>query len=220
MEFLEIYLQGLLLISTLMSLLWIASVLKSDASIVDPFWSLGFVLSAGFYLLRSGDPEPRKILLLVLVAAWGLPLSLYLFRRNRGKGEDYRYRNFRRKYGEKRYWWISFFQVFMLQGILMWLISAPLLGAMFYTRDSRLNLLDLAALLVLIVGFSFEAGGDYQLARFKANPANRGKVLDSGFWKYTRHPNYFGDSAAWWGYGLFAIAARAWPAAPGSLLMK
>ena len=219
MGFFEIYIQGFLVVMVMMSILWIISVIKTDASIVDPFWSLGFILAAAFYLVRTGGTESRQNLLFVLVLIWGLRLSLFLLRRNWGKGEDYRYQDFRKRFGEQRYWWFSFFQVFLLQGFLQWLISAPLLGAMYYSRDNSLNLLDLLALSVWIIGFSFEAGGDYQLARFKADPANRGKVLSSGFWRYTRHPNYFGDSAVWWAYGLFAIAAGAWLTAAGSVLM-
>lgn len=219
MSFFEIYLQGLLLILALMTSLWIASLFTRNAGIVDPFWSLGFIMSASFYLLRSGDAETRKLIVLALVVTWGARLSFHLFRRNMGKGEDFRYREFRTRFGEHRYWWVSFFQVFLLQGFLMWLISAPLLGVMFHTGDSSLTLFDAAALLTWLVGFTFEAGGDRQLARFKSNPANKGKVLDTGFWKYTRHPNYFGDSAVWWGFGLFAIAAGSPVTALGSVLM-
>ena len=202
-----------------MTILWIVSVLIRNVSIVDLFWSIGFILTAVFYYLRTEGFEPRKTLLLGLVSIWGLRLSVYLFWRNFGKGEDFRYREFRKKYGENRYWWISFFQTFLLQGLLMWLISLPLLGAQFGGQDKPLNILDFAGILFWLIGFSFEAGGDFQLALFKADPANKGKVMDKGFWRYTRHPNYFGDASVWWGYGLICIASGSYVPAIGSLIM-
>ena len=208
-----------MVIIAFMSLLWIISVILKNASIVDLFWGFGFVLSSGYFFMSTEGFSPRKIILMILVFIWGMRLSLYLTWRNYGKGEDFRYREFRKKYGEKRYWWISFFQVFILQGILMWLISAPLLGAQYYGGEKSLNILDIAGIALWITGFMFEAGGDYQLAVFKANPSNKGKVMDSGFWRYTRHPNYFGDSAVWWGYGLICLAAGSYLPLLGSVLM-
>lgn len=218
MDFLEIYLWAFPVIMIMMTLVWIASVILKNASIVDPFWGLGFILAGWYYFAVTSDNNIRDYILAILVTIWGMRLSIYLFWRNYGKGEDYRYREFRQKYGPKRYWWVSFFQVYLLQGFLMWLVSAPLLGAMYY-GESGLNALDYSAIAVWIIGFTFEAGGDYQLARFKQKPENKGKVLQSGFWKYTRHPNYFGDSAVWWGYGLFAIAAGSYITPLGSVLM-
>ncbi len=173
MTFLEIYFWVFPVIMVLMTLLWVVSVARKNASIVDPFWGLGFVAVSFFYLSQSGGFETRKIIVMTLVWVWGLRLFVHLFLRNWGKGEDFRYRQFRKKYGEHRYWWVSFFQVFLLQGILMWLISAPLLGAIYSTGDNSLNLLDGVALLLWLIGFTFEAGGDYQLARFKSNPEYR-----------------------------------------------
>jgi steroid 5-alpha reductase family enzyme len=219
MTFFQVYFQALLLIIGLMSVLWIVSVIIKNVSIVDLFWGFGFVLTNVFYFISTYGSGPRKIILLILVSVWGLRLSGYLARRNLGKGEDYRYKQFRSKYGEKRYWWISFFQTFLLQGILMWLISVPLLGAQYFGPDKGLGILDYAGIALWITGFIFESGGDYQLARFKTNPSNKGKVLSSGLWHYTRHPNYFGDSAIWWGYGLFCLAAGSLLPILGSLLM-
>ena len=220
MKFLEIYLLGLAVIMAMMATLWLVSIFIKNVSIVDLFWGLGFVLSASLYFSFAEGFELRKIILLILVSIWGLRLSLYLAWRNLGKGEDFRYREFRKKYGENRYWWISFFQTFLLQGILMWLISAPLLGAQFSNSNNSLNWLDYLGISVWVVGFTFEAGGDYQLAKFKTMAANKRKVLDTGFWKYTRHPNYFGDSAVWWGYGLICIASGSYWPALGSVLMS
>jgi steroid 5-alpha reductase family enzyme len=219
MSFLHIYLQALLVIVILMTILWVISVLIKNVSIVDLFWGFGFVVTAVFYFINTEGFEPRKILILSLAAIWGLRLSVYLAWRNIGKGEDFRYKEFRREYGENRYWWISFFQTFVLQGVLMWLISAPLLGAQYYVQEGTLGILDYAGIIFWIIGFSFEAGGDYQLAVFKSNPANKGKVMSRGFWRYTRHPNYFGDSAVWWGFGLICISAGSYVPVIGSVIM-
>ncbi len=215
----NIYLQGLGIAMILMTLLWIVSVIIKNVSIVDLFWGTGFIILSVFYFIVSPGNEYRKILILILVSIWGLRLSIYLAWRNSGKGEDFRYREFRRKYGEKRYWWISFFQVFLLQGVLMWLISAPLLGAQFFGAERGPGPIDLAGILFWITGIVFEAGGDYQLAAFKADPSNKGRVLDSGFWRYTRHPNYFGDSSVWWGFGIICLAAGGLLPVLGSVLM-
>ena len=219
MSFLHIYLLNLAAILCMMTVLWIISVFLKNVSIVDLFWGLGFVLSASVYFILTDEIGVRKVLLLGMVVLWGFRLSFYLAWRNWGKEEDFRYRNFRAAYGEKRYWWISFFQTFLLQGVLMWLISAPLLGAQLEASDPQFSLLDLAGILVWTVGFVFEAGGDYQLARFRANTKNKGKVLNTGFWHYTRHPNYFGDAAVWWGFAMLSISAGSFLPALGSLLM-
>ena len=203
----------------MLTTLWVISIFLKNVSIVDLFWGFGFVVSAIVYFIYSDGYEARKILLLALVSIWGFRLSIYLAFRNIGKGEDFRYAQFRKNYGEHRYWWISFFQTFLLQGILMWLISAPLLGAMYYSGNTSLGILDFIGIAFWIIGISFETGGDFQLAKFKSNPENKGKVLNTGFWKYTRHPNYFGDSSIWWGYGFICIAASSYIPALGSILM-
>ncbi|MFH0843240.1 MAG: DUF1295 domain-containing protein [Bacteroidota bacterium] len=219
MTFIQIWFQALMVIMIMMTLLWIVSVFIRNVSIVDLFWGFGFVVAAWFYYFYGEGHETRKLIVSVLVSVWGLRLSGYLALRNYSKGEDFRYKKFRQNYGEKRYWWISFFQTFLLQGVLMWLISAPLLGAQHSGAERPFNFFDAIGMFFWITGFLFEAGGDWQLARFKANPVNRGKVLDSGFWRYTRHPNYFGDSSVWWGYGFFCLAAGSWLPALGSVLM-
>lgn len=218
MTFFQIYLLSLAVIMSMMTILWLISIRIKNVSIVDLFWGFGFVVSGVVYFLNTDGFEIRKILIMALVSLWGLRLSLYLAWRNRGRGEDFRYRKFRKEYGEHRYWWISLFQTFLLQGILMWLISAPLLGAQFYPGN-KLGIFDFIGVFIWIIGFLFEAGGDIQLARFKDNPANKGKVLDTGFWHYTRHPNYFGDAAVWCGYGLICLSAGSYIPLLGSVLM-
>ena len=207
---LTLFLHASLIILVLVTLLWLWSILIKNVSIIDIFWGIGFVIVNAFYFYHSETYSIRQTLICILVSLWGIRLSTYLALRNIGKGEDYRYQQFRQKYGPERYWWFSFFQVFLLQGVLIMIISLPLLAI--NSNNPNLNLLDAIALIVWCIGFVFEAGGDYQLAKFKKNPANKGKVLNKGFWKYTRHPNYFGDAAVWTGYGLFCIASGIfWP---------
>jgi steroid 5-alpha reductase family enzyme len=187
-----------------MTAIWLLSLALRNASIVDVFWGLGFVVLALVYFAGADGFVGRKVLITTLVAIWGARLSLYILRRNWGKGEDYRYREWRERAGES-FWWRSFFQVFLLQGVLLWLISAPLLAAQFYDSPDNFTAVDILGALVWGVGFYFESVGDWQLTRFKSDPANRGKVMRTGLWRYTRHPNYFGDATVWW--GLFIIAA-------------
>jgi steroid 5-alpha reductase family enzyme len=197
-------------IFALMFLLWLISLVLHNSSIVDIFWGAGFVLSAWVYYLIT--PEGfllRKLLIAVLTSIWGLRLTLHVLLRNWGKPEDFRYQKWRKESG--KVWWIkSLFQVFLLQGLLMWIISVPLMVSQQSTLPAKITLFDFLGILVWIVGFFFEAVGDAQLTRFKNNPANKGKLLSSGVWHYSRHPNYFGDSAQWWGYYFIAIAAGGW----------
>ena len=219
MSFLQLYIQALIIIMIMMILLWLISIRIKNVSIADLFWGFGFLLVSIWGFMKAEGLAERKVLVLILVAIWSLRLSLYLAWRNLGKGEDFRYQQFRKQYGRHRYWWISFFQTFLLQGILMWLISSTLLAAQHFGPDRGLGWLDFTGVVLWIIGVTFEAGGDYQLARFRSDPANKGKVLQTGFWHYTRHPNYFGDAAVWWGYGFLCAAAGNYIAILGVLLM-
>lgn len=197
---------GLVLLSA-MTGLWLLSLYLLDSGIVDTFWGIGFILVSWIYYLGTPDGYlPRKLLICTLVLIWGLRLSIHIYLRNRGKGEDFRYRAWRSTAG-KSWWWRSYFKVFLLQGGLLWVISTPLLASQTSNIPERLTWLDAAGVLGWVVGFAFETMGDYQLSRFKANPNNQGKVLTNGLWRYTRHPNYFGDAMQWWGYFLIAAAA-------------
>lgn len=217
--FMEIALINLAVILVLMTGLWLLSLRLKNSSIVDIFWGAGFVITAWVSFAQTPDGFlPRKLLIAVLATIWGLRLSSYIFLRNRGKGEDFRYRKMREKAGDN---WAgqSFARVFLLQGLLMWIISMPLLAAQMGTKAGRLTVVDLTGMLVWLVGFVFEAVGDAQLKRFKADPANRGKVMDRGLWRYTRHPNYFGDAVQWWGFYLIAAAAGGWWSVFSPILM-
>ena len=199
------------LVLALMTLLWMASVRLRDASLVDPWWSMAFLLVAAHTALRTGL-TPGKALLLAAIAAWALRLFLHLFLRSLGKPEDPRYAGFRAKFGAERYWWFSFFQVFLLQGALVVVISAPLQLAGAAPAPDPVSATDLIGLALFAAGFGIEAVADAQLARYRkaraaGGPGAPGPVLDTGLWRYSRHPNYFGDALLWWGLWLFALDA-------------
>ncbi|TWU27475.1 DUF1295 domain-containing protein [Bythopirellula polymerisocia] len=198
-------------------LLWLVSLKLEDASIVDPFWGMGFVIVAWATYVELESPGQRATLMLALTTLWGLRLSAYLFWRNWGKAEDRRYKAMREKHGE-RFWWVSLFTVFLLQAVLLWFISWPVQLGMLSGKP--FGLLDAVGTLVCLLGITFESVGDWQLARFKSNPANEGKVLDQGLWHYTRHPNYFGDFCVWWGLYLVAVAGGAWWTIASPLVMS
>jgi steroid 5-alpha reductase family enzyme len=194
------------LVLALLTALWAVSLALRDASIVDVFWGTGFVFVAWIAYALGGGSRDRALLLALLVTAWGLRLTAHLARRNLGKGEDYRYAEMRQRHGER--WPLrSLFLVFWLQGALIWVVSLPVQVAMTDPTPACLGVLDWVGTAVWAIGLTFEAGGDWQLSRFKADPANRGKVMDRGLWRYTRHPNYFGDFCVWWGIWLVALAA-------------
>jgi steroid 5-alpha reductase family enzyme len=187
-----------------------------DSSIVDIFWGSGFVIVGWFYFAMSEGNMARKWLLMVLVTIWGLRLSLHIAKRNLGKGEDFRYQTWRKEAGAS-WWWKSLVKVFLLQGLILWFVSMPLLGAQFFATE--LNWLDYLGIVVWLIGFVFEAGGDWQLMQFRADESKKGKVLNTGLWRYSRHPNYFGDAAQWWGFYFMALAAGAWWTILSPLLM-
>lgn len=192
-------------IAALMLLVWLSSLYLRDASLVDRFWGAGFVLAAWAAFLVTDSEEPRRYLILAMVTLWGLRLSFYLTKRNWGHGEDYRYQAMRRRHGDN-FAIVSLFTVFGLQGVLMWFIGLPIGLALASGEPQSLTPLDYIGAAVWLIGFAFEAVGDAQLARFKADPANEGQVIDRGLWRYTRHPNYFGDALLWWGIYLTAAA--------------
>lgn len=191
-----------------MTLLWILSAAIKNASIVDIFWGPGFALIAITAFLTSDGLYERKVLLTALTTLWGLRLGLYLAARNLGHGEDPRYvrMRFKAEKAGKNFTASSFLSVFVLQGIIMWFISLPVQIAQAAATPDKLGILALVGTIIFLIGFGFEAIGDWQLARFKAEESNKGQVMDRGLWRYTRHPNYFGNACLWW--GLFLIAAE------------
>jgi steroid 5-alpha reductase family enzyme len=206
MSFAEILLTNATVIAAVMVLTWLLSLRLRDASIVDMLWGAGFVVIAWitFALTDGGGKRPW---LLAMTTLWGLRLSGYLTWRNLGKGEDYRYRSMRDHYGS-RFPIVSLFVVFGLQGTIMWIVSLPIqVGLASAAESPSLTPLNYLGMVVWGIGFCFESLGDFQLARFKAHPENQGKVMDQGLWRYTRHPNYFGDFLVWWGIFLVATSS-------------
>ena len=198
----EVMLAAAVAILILMVTTWLVSVVIKNASIVDIVWGLGFVVVAWVGRAFGDGNDARQWLLTLLTTLWGLRLAGYLAWRNTGHGEDFRYRSMRKRWGA-RFPLVSLVTVFGLQGTLMWIVS---LGVQLGQADDTPDLGWLAVIGVLVyaVGIFFEVVGDAQLAKFKSDPGSAGKVMDKGLWRYTRHPNYFGDACVWWGLSLIA----------------
>jgi steroid 5-alpha reductase family enzyme len=183
---------------------FIAARIRGRNDIADVAWGLGFILVAVVSMIAGHVFSLRALLVSTLVLIWGLRLALHIHSRNRGKGEDPRYRKWREEWGK---WFVlrSFLQVFMLQGILLLLVAVPII----FTNTAPatpLGWLDFLGLAVWLYGFCFEAVGDRQLLKFIRNPANKGTLMTSGLWRYSRHPNYFGEVTLWWGIWLMTLA--------------
>ena len=201
---------------------WALSFAKHNTGIVDSFWGMFFLLGAATYAVALPAPGPRAELLLLLATLWSLRLTLHITIRNWGEPEDRRYQAIRAR-NQPGYAWKSIYLVFGLQAVLALVIGMPLFVAVGST--TTLNALDCSGVALWLAGFGFEAIGDWQLARFRRDPETRGKVMDRGLWRYTRHPNYFGEAVLWWGFYCIAMAAGGWwtlfaPAIMTFLLMK
>jgi steroid 5-alpha reductase family enzyme len=215
---LTVYLRGLGVLIAAAVPVWALSLGKRNVAIVDSLWSLMFVLAASVYALSDASHiGPRGVLLLSLLTLWALRLSIYITWRNWGLGEDRRYQAIRAR-NAPHFACKSFYLVFALQAVLAWLISLPLLGSLL--SAAPLGIGDFAGAALWLMGMIFEAGGDWQLARFKAHPLNQGRIMDQGLWRFTRHPNYFGDFCVWWGFYLMAVSAGAWWSVTGPVLMS
>jgi steroid 5-alpha reductase family enzyme len=195
---------GCAVIIAIMTMLWGLSLKNRDASIVDRVWGLNFIALSLAYAYLTPEIYWRNLLVLTFVAIWGLRLSIHIHVRNRGKPEDVRYQDMRRRHGPA-FWWQSLFRVFLLQGALSLIISAPILWVFYSEPDPNVYFVDALGILAWVVGFYFEAVGDLQLSRFKMSPTNKGKLLTTGLWSLSRHPNYFGDALQWWGLLFFAL---------------
>jgi len=189
-----------------MNSVFVAALVRKDNSIVDVAWGVGFILIALSTFFLDKGRNPRQILVTALVILWGSRLALHILRRNKGKGEDYRYAKWRKDWGK---WFIprSYFQIYILQGLFMLAISYPVV-LINYRGGPEAHFFDAVGLLLWCTGFGFEVVGDYQLRKFKKNPENRGKIMKSGLWRYTRHPNYFGEAVIWWGIFSFALSVE------------
>jgi steroid 5-alpha reductase family enzyme len=186
------------------SLIYILALIKKDYSIVDITWGIGFlvVLVVGQIYLKKTDP--RSIILSLMVLIWALRLSIYLFIRSKGRGEDFRYQKMRTSWGK----WANlraYFQIFILQGIILLIVSSPII-LILENSYSPIKESDLFAIVVFIIGLAFESVADFQVMNFKKNPQNKGDILMEGLWKYSRHPNYFGEFLIWWGIFFLSMA--------------
>ena len=205
-------------IAAYMAAIWVLSLPLRDASIADVFWGPGFALAA-IVAAAISPPSARATLLVVLTSVWGVRLALHIGTRwRKKKEEDRRYQAMRATWGD-RFPWVSLFTVFLLQGALLWVVSLPLQAGAALGAARPLGPIDLAGVLVFGVGLAFEAVGDAQLARFLSDPSSRGRVMETGLWRYTRHPNYFGDALVWWGLGIIGAATGAWWCLLGPALM-
>ncbi len=211
-------LSGFIAVVALFTGLWLVSIVLKNSSIVDMWWGPGIFLIGLTYMLTANSGTSRSRMVLALLALWALRLAWHIGARNIGHGEDFRYAKWRRDNGE-RWWWFSYFKVFLLQAVIAWIVALPIYFAIAASAPVRFNAWDFAAALIVAIGFFFEAIGDEQLRRFKANRANQGQVLDTGLWRYTRHPNYFGEAVIWWGFGLFSVATGGYLGLIGSAIM-
>lgn len=196
-------LQVAVLIFLYMTLIFVIAQFLGDNSIVDVFWGPGFVIIAAFTLIYSPDYDLRKLIVSFLVFLWGTRLALHILLRNKGKGEDFRYKHWRDTW---KYFMVrSYFQIFMLQGLFMLIIAAPIYFIN-STPPVPLGVTDSIGLMLFGTGFFFEVIGDYQLSAFRKNPKNKGRIITTGLWEISRHPNYFGEALLWWGIGFYALA--------------
>ena len=215
--YLQTYLLALALILGIGVVAWAVSVAIRNVAFVDSLWSLFFLVAALVFATAAWPLSARGLLVTVLVAIWALRLSIYITARNWGEPEDYRYQKIRAN-NEPGFAFKSLYIVFGLQGVLAWFVAMPLVPAIM--NPGEIGVLEMVAAALWLTGFVFEAGGDYQLAKFKREPSNRGRVLNTGLWRFTRHPNYFGDFCVWWAFYLFAVAAGGWWTVLSPILMS
>lgn len=201
-----------------MTVIFALALLKKDNSIVDVAWGIGFILVALLTFFLEPGFTWRHILVTGLVCVWGIRLALHIYFRNKGRGEDFRYAKWRKEWG-KLFVLRSYLQVYLLQGILLLIVSYPVM-LVNRSKADRLTFWDVVGVGIWSIGFFFEAAGDYQLSEFKKNPSNKGKIMRKGLWSLSRHPNYFGEATLWWGVFLIALAVRnGWTAIVSPILI-
>jgi len=191
-------------IFTYMVLIYLIAQSVKNNSIVDIGWGLGFVIMTFILIISSEKIFPSMLILSLMILIWGIRLSFYIYQRNLGKPEDFRYANWRKEWG-KRQAWIAFFKIFMLQGVIMWIVATPIM-LVFFRNTPLPGLTGIAGIIIYLSGLIFEVIGDSQMKKFKTVPENQGKIITIGLWKYTRHPNYFGEALLWWGIGIYTFS--------------
>jgi steroid 5-alpha reductase family enzyme len=210
-------LSGLAAMLVLAFITWLVSLAKKDVSVVDGVWSMLILLGAAVYAIALPENRARTAWVMALAALWAIRLAGYIIWRNWGEPEDRRYQDIRAR-NQPHFEWKSFYLVFALQAVLAWIVSLSLLAAL---SDADIwGWLDVLGAAVVVFGLAFETVGDIQLANFKKRPENHGRVMDIGLWRYTRHPNYFGEFCVWWGFYLMALSAGGWWAVVSPLLMS
>ena len=213
---------GLAAVVILFTILWGVSLRLENSSIADVAWGPGILLIGLTYFFTSGVLSGgiplRALLTLGLLAAWAIRLAVHLYLRMQLLGEDYRYVNWREEY-EESWWWVSLFRVFLLQAVVAWVVSLPIYFAVVSLSPTSLTIVDYVGAVMVVAGLVFESIGDEQLRRFRADRKNKGKVLDTGLWKHTRHPNYFGECVLWWGFGVIALATGGVPGLVGPAVL-
>jgi steroid 5-alpha reductase family enzyme len=202
-----------------MTVVFCLALIKKDNSIVDIAWGLGFIgVAILTFFLKEGWTN-RHLIVTGLVIVWGTRLAIHIAIRNKGMGEDYRYEKWRQNWGR---WFVlrSYFQIFILQGTFLIIIALPIMIVNFSYRED-LTAIDFLGVGLWCIGFIFEAVGDYQLRQFKKRPENKGKIITTNLWRYTRHPNYFGEVVLWWGVFLLALSVKnGWMAIVSPLLIS
>ncbi|MGD8369692.1 MAG: DUF1295 domain-containing protein [Desulfobacterales bacterium] len=201
----SIFFWNLGLIWVVMTGAWFVSLAIRNVTIVDSLWGLGFVLLAWVTFFSAQGAPARGLLICALVTLWGVRLAVYLTRRNWKKPEDPRYGTWRREAGE-RFWIVSLVKVFWIQALFLWVIALGVQYGIAQPSPAGLTWLDAVGALISLAGIGIESAADAQLARFKKDPENRGRVMDRGLWGWSRHPNYFGESLVWWGIFLIALS--------------
>lgn len=219
---LAFHIETLSVMLTIAFVAWLFSVKKKDVSIVDSIWSIFFIAAGAYIFINTNEISVRGILVLTLVCIWGLRLSAYITIRHWGKAEDHRYQSIREN-NQPGFQYKSLYLIFIFQAIVAWIVSLPILYAIDSTQ--QINILDWAGVILWSIGMYYETVADYQLWKFKREPENRGKILKTGLWAQTRHPNYFGEFLISWGYFCFAAASGAYltifaPIIMSFLLMK
>lgn len=212
----SVYLLALAIICGVAIATWLVSLAKRDVSIVDTIWSVLLWAAGAVYIGTAPDVGARGWLAFAVLTVWAVRLSVYITVRNWGEPEDRRYQAIRAR-NQPNFAVKSLYIVFLLQGVLAWIVSLPLLATAHGTN--ALGMLDVLGAALAIAGIACEALADWQLSRFKASPDHRGRVLSEGLWRYSRHPNYFGECCVWWGLWLIALSAGAWWSIASPILM-
>lgn len=200
------YLQTFLVLFVFFFIVFIIGQFLKDNSIVDMAWGSGFVLSALYTFISNPDSGIKGVVITAAIVLWGTRLTYHIARRNIGKPEDYRYVEMRKRWGTKGVAVKAFFNVYFLQLCIQYVVTLPVIYG--NATQQHLSVVNTIGMLIWCIGIFFEAVGDYQLKLFKKDPSNKGKIMDRGLWALTRHPNYFGDAAMW--FGIFLIAISNW----------